>query len=250
MSNRYTLLQGDCNILIQCLATNSVDLILVDEPYGSTKNRWDAQIDHTIWNQKARILKKHGAIVHFGTGLYYSSLVLGNKNRFKHEYCWLKKQSGNFAVAKYMPLSVYENIAVFTSTGERVNYYPIMRTGKMRKKGGVNPKTNGQGFGNLPPVYYENDQYYPTNVLEFPAVPRKHSLHPSQKPVELLEYLIKTYSKEGDTVLDYCMGVGSTIIAALNTNRMSIGIEKDKNYFSIAKERVETHNQNLSSLSS
>jgi site-specific DNA-methyltransferase (adenine-specific) len=148
---------------------------------------------------------------------------------------WDKKQSGSFQNAKYMPLQIEEDIIVF-SYG-RVNYYPIMRTGKMRKRGGAKEKSRVVGSGLKDGYENYSDQYYPTNIIDM-ANPRKNKLHPTEKPVALLEYLIQTYSREGDTVLDNCAGSGSTGVACINTNRNYILIEKDLHYFEIMKERM------------
>jgi site-specific DNA-methyltransferase (adenine-specific) len=142
-------------------------------------------------------------------------------------------------------MSITEDILVFTGNGERVNYYPQMRKGKMRYRGSKNSANHGRGFGGMKQVYYQSDEYYPISLLEFAAVARQHSLHPSQKPTELLEYLIRTYSLEGDTVLDIAMGSGSTIIAAAHCGRNAIGIEKDAAIFATAQKRIASDLEGL-----
>lgn len=231
---------GDCHELLTTIPDQSIDLILTDPPYNTTKNNWDNELNwKTIWIQFKRICKPHCPIILFGQDKFSSMLINTFQDHFKHRWIWSKKSSANFAVAKYMPLTVTEDILVFSRKNkERVNYFPIMKIGKMRKRGSKNAKTNGQGFGEIKQIYYESDQYYPTNLLEYPVVPRKQSLHPSQKPVDLLEYLIKTYSKTSNTILDFTMGVGSTGLACINTNRHFIGFEKDEHFYRIAADRL------------
>ena len=147
---------------------------------------------------------------------------------------WDKKQAGNVLNAKRQPLKTFENIMVFNTK----TYYPIMRKGKLRKKGGLNKQPEITGKVKLDYTTY-NDEYYPTAILEFSNANKRNKLHPTQKPVELLEYLIKTYTNEGETVLDNCMGSGSTGVACVNTGRNFIGIELDEKYFNIAKERID-----------
>lgn len=230
---------GNCEDYLTDIPSSSIDLILTDPPYGTTKNKWDSALDWSfIWQELNRIIRPGAAIVLFAQMPFSAYLVSSNYAGYKHFWKWNKKQSANFAVAKYMPLTVTEDIFVFSSKGEKVTYYPQMTKGKERYRGSKNAKTNGEGFGGIKQVYYKSDEYYPTNLLEFSAVARKQSLHPSQKPVELLEYLLKTYSLEDDRILDFTMGAGSTGVACVNCNRQFVGIEKEEKYFNIAKERI------------
>lgn len=232
---------ADCFDVFPSIKDQSIDLVLCDPPYGTTKNNWDSELPlRTLWGNLNRIIKPNSAVVLFGQNPFSSALLVSNYHGYKHTWHWNKKSSANFAVAKYMPLTVTEDILVFSKDGEKVNYYPQMLEGKLRYRGSKNAKSNGAGFGGIKQVYYQSNQYYPTNLLEFSVVPRKQSKHPSQKPVDLLEYLIKTYSLEGQTVLDFTMGSGSTGVACKNTNRSFIGIEKEKEYFDIAKQRILT----------
>ena len=234
------LIYGDCHLELQSLQANSVDMILTDPPYATTKNIWDQPLRwNEIWSQLSRIVKPNGAIVLFSQFPFSADLIQTNREGYKHYWVWNKKLAGNFAVTKFMPLSVTELILVFTATGEKVNYYPIKRKGKMRVKGVTTNKIAGEGFGGVKPVSSRNDEYHPTNLLDFSIAGRRgKSIHPSQKPVDLLEYLLKTYSLEGQTILDFTMGSGSTGVACKNTNRNFIGIENDLEYFNIAKERI------------
>lgn len=240
------LINGDCHLELQKLDSHSIDLVLCDPPYATTKNLWDQPLKwDLIWQELKRITKPNAAIVLFSQFPFTADLLQSNREGYKHYWIWNKKLAGNFAVTKYMPLSITELILVFTANGGKVNYYPQMEKGKERYRGSKNAKTNGQGFGNVEQIYYKSDERYPKNliqeeenlpdgeVLEFSTVNRRQSLHPSQKPVELLKYLVKTYSKENDIVLDFTMGVGSTGLAC--KNRSFIGFELDNNYFEIAK---------------
>lgn len=233
------LIQGDCLIEMRHIPDKSIDMILCDLPYGTTSCEWDNIIPfEPLWEQYERIIKDNGAIVLFGREPFTSKLICSNMKNYKHKWVWNKKQSGSFQNAKYMPLQIEEDIIVFSKKCKKVNYYPIMRKGKLRKKGGCkNPIQTTKGLKSGYIKY--SDLYYPINILEYPNCRNKiKNLHPTQKPVDLLEYLIKTYTNEGETVLDNCMGSGSTGIACINTNRKFIGIELNEKYFKIAKERI------------
>lgn len=226
---------------IHCDLPTGHSMALLDLPFGTTKNHWDTPIDlDFMWEVLNRVLNTNSAVVCFAQQPFTTHLINSNIKGYKHRWIWDKKQSGNFAVAKYQPLSVIEDIIVFTLNGERCNYYPQMRKGKMRWRGSKNSEKHGQGFGDIEQVYYQSDEYYPTNILEFSAVPRRNSLHSAQKPVGLLEYLIKTYTLENETVIDLTMGVGSTGVACQNLNRGFTGIEKEKQFYDISEQRINT----------
>ena len=228
------LIHGDCLEKMKDIPDKSVDMILCDLPYGTTACKWDVVIPfEPLWEQYKRIIKDRGAIVLFGSEPFTGQLSASNSLGLKYSLVWNKKQTGNPFLSTKQPLKIHEDILVFNSG----RYYPIMREGKMRKKGGGSKSLI---FGNTEEK--ENNQYYPTSILEFPnCYERTGRYHPTQKPVSLLEYLIKTYTIEGETVLDNCMGSGSTGVACINTNRDFIGIEKDDKYFEIAKKRIEEH---------
>lgn len=219
------------------LQEHSIDLILCDLPYGTTQCKWDSIIPFDkLWEQYNRVIKDNGAIVLFGSEPFSSALRMSNIKQYKYDWKWDKKQCGNPLNAKRQPLKTYEDILVFNTT----TYNPQMRTGKMRKKGGLNKQPEHTGKVDLAYTTY-NDQYYPTAILEFSNAKKSGKLHPCQKPTELLEYLIQTYSNEGDIILDNCMGSGSTAIAAINTNRSWIGFELESRYYKIAKDRINQH---------
>ena len=229
------LYQGDCLEVMKQIPDKSVDMILCDLPYGTTSCPWDVVIPFDrLWEQYNRIIKDGGAIVLFGSEPFSSALRMSNIKNFKYDWVWNKKQTGNPFLAKKQPLKIHEIISVFNTN----IYCPIMRTGKMRTKGG-SKESNIKVFGGTDKT--QNDIYYPTSILDFPNCANKSKkLHPTQKPVALMEYLIKTYTNENDTVLDNCMGSGTTGVACKHLNRSFIGIELDPNYFEIAKNRIES----------
>ena len=229
----------DCLEGMKAILDNSIDMILCDLPYGITACKWDTVIPfEPLWEQYKRIIKDGGAIVLTAREPFTSLLVTSNIKWYKHKWVWNKKQSGSFQNAKYMPLQIEEDIIVFAKG--KVNYYPQMRKGKMRKRGGAKEKSRVVGSGLQDGYENYSDLYYPTNIIEL-ANPRKNKLHPTQKPTELFEYLIQTYTKEGGLVLDNCIGSGTTAIACINTNRNYIGFELDKEYYEIAKNRINKH---------
>ena len=231
------LLNGDCLQLMKQIPNKSIDMILCDLPYGTTACKWDSVIPfEPLWEQYNRIIKDNGAIVLFGSEPFSSYLRMSNIKNFKYDWIWNKKLAGNGILAKKQPLKIHEIVSVFNSG----IYIPQMTKGRYRKKmtGGI--KESEITGGNSVVDEYSNDLYYPKTILEYGiGNMRKGRLHPTQKPVALLEYLIKTYTNEGDVVLDNCMGSGSTGVACVNTNRNFIGIELDRDYFNIAKKRIK-----------
>ena len=229
------LYHGDCLIEMDKIADKSVDLILTDPPFGVTACEWDKIIQFDkMWEQLNRIIKDNGAIVLFGTMPFSAQLICSNLKNYRHRWIWNKNNSCGFATAKIRPFQICEDILVFGKN--KVNYYPIMETrGKPRNKDSYSQSDNYK----LNPIKSEkNNIYYPKNLLNFSNSVQKGKLHPTQKPTDLLEYLIKTYTKENETVLDFTMGSGSTGVACINTNRNFIGIELDDNYFKIAEDRI------------
>lgn len=231
------LYNGDCLEIMKNIKDKSIDMILCDLPYGTTACKWDNVIPfEPLWEQYNRIIKDNGAIVLFGTEPFTSKLILSNLKKYRHKWVWNKNNSCGFALAKIRPFQICEDIIVFGKN--KVNYYPIMEKKNYRSKGGAT--SSSKVYGKIIPAKKENDLFYPKNLLNFTkANSKENCIHPTQKPVALLEYLIKTYTNEGETVLDNCMGSGSTGVACVNTNRNFIGIELDENYFNIAKKRIE-----------
>lgn len=241
------LLHGDCLELMRDIPDKSVDMILCDLPYGTTACKWDVVIPFALlWEQYKRVIKDRGAIVLFGSQPFTSALVMSNIEQYKYDWIWNKSKGVGFLNAKNAPLKFHEIISVF-STGNTANnnknrmcYFPqgLVESCRLRTYSekdsqsvvGVRPsrkKTN----------YTQNKSGYPKSTLNYRN--ERNIFHPTQKPVALLEYLIKTYTLEGETVLDNCMGSGSTGVACVNTNRQFVGIEKDDKYFEIAKQRIE-----------
>lgn len=236
------ILLGDCLELMKDIPDESIDAIITDPPYGTTQCKWDSVIPFDLmWEQLNRIIKPNGAICLFGREPFTSAIVMSNVKNYKHKWIWNKKQSGSFQNAKYMPLQIDEDIVVFSNG--KCNYYPIMRKGKMRKRGGAKETNNAMGKNGLT-KNFENysDMYYPTNIYEL-ANPRLNKLHPTQKPLELMEYLIKTYTNENEIVLDFAAGSGTTAIACLKTNRQFIVMEKEQKYYDIILKRVAEFNK-------
>ena len=232
------LRQGDCLELMKDIPDKSIDMILCDLPYGTTACKWDNVIPfEPMWERLNRIIKPNGAICLFGSEPFSSALRMSNIKNFKYDWIWNKKLAGNGILAKKQPLKIHEIVSVFHSGV----YIPQMTKGKYRKKMGLKESeiTGGNSFAKQT----ENDLYYPKSILEYGiGNMRKGRLHPTQKPIDLLEYLIYTYTNEGETVLDFAMGSGSTGVACINTGRNFIGIELDETYFEIAKKRIEEAN--------
>ena len=229
--SKIDLYRGDCLEVMDRLIEDGVkvDSIITDPPYGTTACKWDSIIPFDeMWKRLNKLIKPNGAIVLFGSEPFSSALRMSNIKNYKYDWVWHKKTSANVALAKYQPLKTHEIISVFGRT-----YIPQMTKGKMRMKGGK--VQGGKANGSLKPVYYKNDLYFPKSVLD---IKTERGYHPTQKPVALMEYLIKTYTKEGELVLDFTMGSGSTLVACKNLNRNGIGIELDDKYFDIAEDRI------------
>ena len=244
MNQNIQLYHGDCLEVMKNIPDKSVDMILCDLPYGTTQNKWDSVIPfESLWKQYERIIKDNGAIVLFAQTPFDKVLGASNLKLLKYEWIWIKNRGTGHLNAKKMPMKAHENILVFYKKPPLYN--PQMREGEayIRKDCSKN-KLNKGCYGKTKESYTTvcKGGRYPLTTINFNVVER--TLHPTQKPVDLLEYLIKTYTNENHVVLDNCMGSGSTGVACVNTNRKFIGIELDENYFNIAKERIEnTYNE-------
>ena len=229
------LIHGDCLEVMKSIPASSVDLILCDLPYGVTQNKWDSIIPFKdLWDSYNRICS--GMIVLTAAQPFTSAIIMSNQKDFKYTWVWDKALSSGFLNAKKQPLRQTEDIVVF---GKGKTYNPIMEVrGKPRNKGGQGKSRRSDNYGRFGDSVSFNNEYYPTNLLRISNAARKGRQHPTQKPVALMEYLIKTYTNEGDTVMDNCMGSGTTGVACINTGRRFIGIEKDDKYFEIAKKRI------------
>lgn len=220
---------------------NSIDMILCDLPYGKTQNKWDSVIDlDKLWRQYKRIIKDRGAIVLTAQTPFDKVLGSSNLKMLKYEWIWEKNRGTGHLNAKKMPMKNHENILVFYK--KLPTYNPQMRDGNPYKRLNCSKNSLNKGnYGKTEESYdtINNGGRYPLTVLNFPVVER--TIHPTEKPVSLFEYLIKTYTNEGDIVLDNCIGSGTTAIAAINTSRNYIGFELEKEYYDIANERIEKH---------
>lgn len=233
------LMQGDCLELMKNISDKSVDMILCDLPYGTTKNKWDSVIPfEPLWEQYNRVIKDNGAIVLFSQMPFTVDLVASNYKDFRYEWIWEKLTASGHLNANRMPMKKHENILAFYK--KLPTYNPQFTEGKPYVATYSTHSSNyGKQKDNITTI--NDGKRYPVDIIKFN---NDRGLHPTQKPVELLEYLIKTYTNEGETVLDNCMGSGSTGVACVNTNRNFIGIELDKGYFEIAKSRIEQALQN------
>lgn len=241
------LINGDCLELMKEIPEGSVDLILTDPPYGTTQCKWDSVLSFVLmWDGIKRVRKVTTPTVLFGSEPFSSTLRISNLKEFKYDWIWDKRKGTGFLNAKKQPLRYHEIISVFYE--KQCLYIPQKTFGHKRKstlrKGGMNTDVYGNMDKDTP---YNSTERYPRSILEFSTDTQKSSSHPTQKPVALLEYLIKTYTNEGDTVLDFTAGSFSTAIACVNTNRKFIGIELDENYFDVGVNRVKDHVESLRS---
>ena len=240
---KIELIQGDCLELMKEIPDKSVDMILCDLPYETTRNKWDVIIPfEPLWEQYNRVIKDNGAIVLFADGLFMSNLMLSNTKLWRYNLVWDKVLTSGFLNANRMPLRQHEEICVFYK--KQPTYNPQKLKGKPNHSKGK-PKANANNnygdfdFGDNKDIL--GDMKHPTSILRFAKPHPSIALHPTQKSAECCEWLIRTYTNEGDIVLDNCMGSGTTGVACKNLNRNFIGIELDANYFEIAKERIESH---------
>jgi site-specific DNA-methyltransferase (adenine-specific) len=239
------LLHGDCLELMKGIPDGSIDAIITDPPYGTTACKWDSVIDFGLmWEQLSRIIKPNGAIVLFGSEPFSSALRMSNIKGFKYDWVWNKNVPTGTMLAKIQPMRAIENICVFYHGQSLYNRQMIKRTqsefkAAYRKNDSIKGVSEHYVSGKV--RQSKDRQWYkpPINLLKFSSDKKRNGNgHPTQKPVALMEYLIKTYTNEGETVLDFTMGSGSTGVACRNTNRRFIGIEQDEKYFDIATERI------------
>ena len=233
---------GDCLDVMQGIPDGSVDMVCTDPPYGTTACKWDSVIPfEPMWAQLKRITKPNGAIVLMASQPFTSALVMSNVAMFRYCWVWDKKKPSNYPLAKQQPMKYHEDICVFSS-GKCV-YFPEMVpvAGRKAKKGvNKNPAVFQDGLDR--PDYLEKvyTDKYPSSILEASNADQRNRQHPTQKPVALMEYMIRTYTNPGETVLDFTMGSGTTGVAAANTRRRFIGIEMDADYFTVAQARIRT----------
>ena len=241
------LIHGDCLEKMEKIETRSIDAIITDPPYGTTACKWDSVIPFDqMWEQLNRIIKKNGAIVLFGSEPFSSYLRISNIKNYKYDWVWEKSQGNNFMLAKKQPLKTHENVCVFY---HKQCLYSPQKT--IKREDTVKRNNRNRFENNIKSEHFDisrkncnsdlSNEAYPRSVQYFKSEKnnqyKKQVFHPTQKPVALMEYLIKTYTNEGETILDFTMGSGTTGVACKNLNRNFIGIELDKKYFKIAQER-------------
>ena len=240
--SKIDLYRGDCLEVMDRLIEDGVkvDSIITDPPYGTTACKWDSVIPFDeMWLRLNKLIKPNGAIVLFGSEPFSSALRMSNIKNYKYDWVWDKKKGGNPLLSKIQPIKIFENILIFEKSGKKVKYYPIMEKRDKVKYRGKNKGTISDSTGNS---FTENKAYthkYPKAILEVSNASQKGKVHPTQKPVALMEYLIKTYTNENELVLDFTMGSGTTGVACKNLGRDFIGIEMDEGYFDIASKRME-----------
>jgi len=253
------LIQGDCLEVMKSIPSGSVDAIITDPPYGTTACKWDSVIDfEAMWKELNRIIKPNGAIVLFGSEPFSSALRMSNIKNYKYDWTWKKSKPNGFQHSKNKPMKAIENVMVFSNAPmghksllkeKRMEYNPqgLKEAGLKKVKecshrggtmGGDGNKSSRPNQVGREYMAYTN---FPSDFLEYGNIIGKNAIHPTQKPVALMEYLIKTYTNEQETVLDFTMGSGSTLVACQNTNRNGIGIEQDSKYFKIAQDRIEAN---------
>jgi len=250
MRAKIELHNGDCLELMKDISNGSIDMILCDLPYGTTDCKWDTVIPfEPMWAELKRVIKPNGAIVLFGSEPFSSALRMSNIKNYKYDWIWNKKNCTGGYYAKYRPMQQHENVIVFCE-GKTVynpqkekiekSDYRYSNTGRIRtvNKVGLYGKEKA---GRLK----ETGERFPKTIIDFQNSNSTGKVHPTQKPVALMEYLIKTYTKEGETVLDFTMGSGTTGVACINTNRNFIGIELDKGYYEVAVKRIENHTKQM-----
>lgn len=229
----FSLYNGDCLDLMKEIPNGSVDLILCDLPYGTTRNKWDSVIPFDLlWEQYRRVAKPTSAIVLTASQPFTSALVMSNVEWFRYSWVWEKSAATGHLNAKRMPMKQHEDILVFSQKPAPYKPQGLLPYNKVTKRG-----SNGTNFGSSGAENFQEFTNYPRSIIKFPSDPK--SVHPTQKPSALMEYLVRTYTTDGDVVLDNCMGSGSTGVACANTGRRFIGMEMDDVYFNIASKRIK-----------
>jgi len=242
------LIQGDCLDKMKDIPDVSIDAIITDPPYGTTACKWDSVIPfESMWEQLKRVIKPNGAIVLFGSQPFTSALIMSNIKMFKYDYSWIKTKSSGFQNAKKMPMRKHEEILVFYEKQPTFNQQNLIELDTPIKSGRARLRNDEQHrLGVAGKTEHKTTHTgWQDSLLNFSNPSGKGHLHPTQKPVTLMEYLIKIYTNENELVLDFTMGSGSTGVACVNTNRNFIGIELDEKYFNIAKDRIEEAKKNI-----
>lgn len=237
----------DCLEGMKRIDDGYIDCIICDLPYGCTKNTWDAIINpDDLWRQYERIIKDNGAIILFGQGMFTAKMMMSNQRLWRYNLIWQKTEPGGFLNAKKMPMRSHEDIMVFYKKSP--TYNPQKTTGHKRKVSSAESKINSKAttnYGKYGLTSYDSTERYPTSVLTFKRDRQKCALHPTQKPVDLISWLVRTYTNEGDVVLDNCMGSGTTAVSCILEKRNFIGFELDENYWKTSIERIALEKEKL-----
>lgn len=237
MTDNIQLYHGDCLEVMKQIPDKSIDMILCDLPYGTTACKWDVIIPfEPLWEQYKRLIKPNGAIALFGSEPFSSKLRISNLHYYRYDWIWDKVRPSGFQIAKYTPMKRHEIISVFSKNTPYWN--PIKEKREKPIKGKIASKSDSSPLKYNDGIERTYTHKNPQSIIVFSKQSDGKYVHPTQKPVALMEYLIKTYTNKDELVLDNCMGSGTTGVACVNTNRRFIGIEKDDNYFKIAQERI------------
>jgi len=246
MLEKNNIYQGDCLELMKLIDDKSIDLICTDHPYGSTRNKWDIIIPfELLWEQYERIIKDNGAIVLFANGMFTTKMMLSNEKMWRYNIIWQKTTATGHLNSKKMPLRSHEDICIFYK--KPPTYNPQKTFGHERKVSTAKHKRNSKqttNYGEYGLTSYDSTERYPKSVWTFATDKQKSALHPTQKPILLIEELIKTFSNEGDLVLDSCAGSSTTAIASINTGRDWIMMEKETEYYDKSIIRIKEHIEN------
>ena len=238
----------DCLEGMKRIPGGSIDMILCDLPYGTTANKWDSVLPFDkLWKQYERVIKDNGVIALTANQGFVKQVIDSNTNLYRYKWIWVKNNATNFMNAKNRPMSQFEEVLMFSKgrtangSNNKMVYYPqgLIKLGKEQKNADSSFKNNARDWKKRPEIYVQEYTNYPTDILRFDY--DKNTFHPTQKPVALFEYLIKTYTNKGETVLDNCMGSGTTAIACLNTERNFIGFETNKEYYDKSLERIKNN---------
>jgi len=232
-----TIYHGDCLAVMPELDAGAFDAVICDPPYGTTACAWDSPIPFApMWSCLKRLARARAAVVLFGSQPFTSALVMSNPDWYKYPWVWNKNNSAGFATAEYRPFIITEDISIFGNGA--INYYPQMELrGTPRRKGWGGSASDAYGI--KPTLGEINNEYYPKNLIEISKRNQREDLHPTQKPLALMEYLIRTYTNEGDLILDFTCGSGTTLRAAKNLKRRAVGIEQDRHYCDVTIKRLE-----------
>jgi site-specific DNA-methyltransferase (adenine-specific) len=246
----YTLYNDDCFNILQGIKDDSVDLVICDLPYGQIAQKWDCKLDlGLLWSEYNRILREGGIVILFSSGTFTMELYNSNPKQYKYKLIWEKNVPSGMNSARYRPMKYYEEIMVFVKGKTKLaTYNPIMKPrteSKFKYAYEAKYKHHCASNSHIPNESEKQDRIYdvdwvqPSDVLKFNVVPNKKKIHPTEKPIELLEWLIKTYSNEGDLIYEPFMGIGSTVLACIELNRNYVATEIDESYFNIAKNRIK-----------